>query len=154
MNRLGRVVAKNNHIIVLQLEQTEKCADCPANCNKPLIDLFGLRKKLFTLSNNNNHYQLQDPNQLIGGDVELQQLIHLNIDQNDLMTSSAWLYLLPLVFCLIGVALGHYLGVMMSYYTDLTALLGLALGLSASYQFFHKKNHAKHLKIRPKVTIL
>lgn len=154
MNRLGRVVAKNNHAIVLKLEQTKKCAECPAHCNKPLIDLFSLRRKLFLLTNNNVHYELIDSNQLLGGNAKLDQVIHISINESDLMISSAWMYLLPILICLITIIMGHYLGLFFGVSTDISSFLGLTIGLVVSYVFLRKKISSKHLKIRPKVTIL
>ncbi len=154
MKRLGCVVAKNDHTIVLKLIQTEKCAGCPANCNKPLIDLFGLRKNLFVLSKDNPQYQLIDSDDVIGRAVVLEQLINISIDEKDLMFSSAWLYLLPLILCLIGIVAGHYIGLLLTVSSDLSALLGFVVGLGFSWLFLRRKISTKHLKFRPKVTIL
>lgn len=155
MKRVGSVVAKNNHTIVLKLIQTEKCVGCPAHCNKPLIDWFGLRKNLFVLSMNNPSYQLSDPNNLFKDrKLSLEQLINLRIDEKDLLVSSVWLYFLPLLVCLSGIVIGHYCGQLMSVQTDMTALLGLFVALVLCGLFLRRKITSKHLKFRPKVTIL
>lgn len=154
MNRLGRVVAKNNHALLVKLQQTEKCAECPANCNKPLIDLFSLHNKLFLLTSSNLHYELIDSNKLIGGNIELERLIHISVNQKDLMISSGWMYLLPLIICISAVVIGHFIGVFMNISPDLFALLGLIMGFVISFFLLRKKITTKHLKIRPKVTIL
>ena len=154
MNRLARVVARSDHSVVLKLVQAEKCAGCPANCNKPLIDLFALRKNLFTLSKNNRNYQLIDDSSLLSKPELLDQLISIEIDTNDLMISSALLYLLPLVICLLFLTVGHYAGLYWQLSTDLTALIGLIFGLAVIYFFARRKKSQQHLKFRPKVTIL
>ena len=154
MNRLARVVARSNHAVVLKLVQAEKCADCPANCNKPLIDLFALRNNLFTLSKNNHNYQLIDGNSLLSKDDLLDQLISIEIDADDLFKSSALLYLLPLITCLLFLTLGHFLGIYWQVSTDLMALLGFIFGLVVIYLTAHRKNAQHPLKFRPKVTIL
>lgn len=154
MNRLARVVARSNHTVFLKLVQAEKCAGCPVNCNKPLINLFALRKNLFTLSSNNPSYQLIDDNKLFSEPNLLDQLVNIKIDTHDLMKSSALLYLVPLLICLIFLTLGHFLGAIWLLSTDLTALLGFMFGLLMAYLFTSRKNSQKHLKFRPKVTIL
>ncbi|VAW43655.1 hypothetical protein MNBD_GAMMA02-1024 [hydrothermal vent metagenome] len=154
MNRLARVIARSNHSVVLNLVQAEKCADCPANCNKPLIDLFSLRKNLFTLSKNNRNYQLIDGNGLLSKPTLLDELINIEIDTDDLVKSSALLYLLPLLTCLLFLTIGHFAGLYWNLSTDLMALLGFILGLAVIYLLARRKNNQQHLKFRPKVTIL
>lgn len=154
MKRLGSVVAKNSHTIVVKLIQAERCVGCPVNCNKPLIDLFGMRKNLFVLSKTNQRYDLHDPQHLISDELKLEQLVNININQKDLMLSSLWLYLLPLLICMLGITAGHYLGVQWHTSSDFTALLGLFVGLFVSFMLLREKFNAKHLKFRPKVTIL
>ncbi|MCX7555020.1 SoxR reducing system RseC family protein [Marinicella sp. S1101] len=154
MKRLGSVVAKNSHTIVVKLMQAERCVGCPVNCNKPLVDLFGMRKNLFVLSKKNQRYDLHDPQNLINDELKLEQLVSININQNDLMFSSLWLYLLPLLFCLLGISAGHYLASLWHLSSDFTALLGLFIGLAMSFMLLREKFNAKHLKFRPKVTIL
>jgi len=154
MNRLGRVVARSNHSVVVKLVQAEKCAGCPANCNKPLIDLFALRKNLFTLSKNDRSYQLIDNNDLLSKPVLLDQLVNIEIDKNDLMKSSALLYLLPLLICLLFLTIGHFVGLHWNVSTDLMALLGFMLGLSVVYLWSRRKSTSEDLKYRPRVTIL
>jgi len=154
MNRLARVVARSNHSVVVKLVQAEKCVGCPANCNKPLINLFSLRKNLFTLSKKNRDYQLIDNDDLLLKPGLLDQLISIKIDTNDLMKSSALLYLSPLLTCLLFLSIGHMLGVYWEVSTDLMALIGFMLGLLTVYFLARRKNTQQHLKFRPKVTIL
>ncbi len=154
MNRLARVVAKSNHSVVLELVQAEKCVGCPVNCNKPLIKLFALRKNLLRLSSYDRRYQLINGNKLFSKAQLLNQLVKIEIDAGDLMKSSAILYFLPLVMCLIFLSIGHLVSVYWLLPTDLMALSGLILGLFIFYFFLRKKNIEQHLKFRPKVTIL
>lgn len=153
MKRLARVVAKNNHCVVLELQQAEKCEGCPANCNKPLIDFFALRNNLLTLADNEKSYQLIDDKKILSDSNVLNQMIHLNFDTNDLMKSSALMYLGPLLLLLVFMTLGHFVGSYREFSTDLFALFGFLLGLWLIYQFSGNIKSKLLLKFRPKVTI-
>jgi positive regulator of sigma E activity len=154
MKRLARVIARSGHSVIVKLVQSEKCVGCPTNCNKPLIDLFSLRKNYFTLTANNTDYLLVDEQNLLQQPKLLDQLIQLEINSSDMMKSSALMYFLPLVLCLMLVMIGHYVGLYLNVSSDLMALLGLLLGLIIFYFFVSKKKSSLYLKFRPKVTIL
>lgn len=154
MNRLARVVAKSNHSVVVQLIQAEKCAGCPINCNKPLIDFFALRKNLLTLSKNSLNYQLIDANNQLSCAQLLNQVIKIEINTDDILKSSSILYLLPLLIIVCCLTAGHYAGLLLQISSDLTALAGFIAGLIINYLFFKNFNLKKRLKFRPKVTIL
>ncbi len=154
MKRLAKVVARSHHRMTLQLIKAEKCINCPANCNEPLVDLFALRKNLFTLSKQDSQYHLIDPNNLFTQPRLLDQLVNINIDQHDLMKSSAVLYLLPLTVVMLTLTLGHFLGQWLNVSNDLTALAGFVIGLMVVYKFSQAQTFTKPLKFRPKVTIL
>ena len=154
MIRLAKVVAKSNRFVLLSLLQAEKCVGCPVNCNKPLINFFALRKNLFALSFEHANYQLVDRDDLLSQTDLLGQNVHIEIDNHDLVKSSVWLYLIPLLSSLTFISIGHLIGHHWQISTDLMALLGLIFGLLVFYLFAHRKKNIEHLKFRPKVTIL
>ncbi len=154
MKRLAKVVARSNRFVLLSLIQAEKCVGCPVNCNKPLINFFALRKNLFALSTDHANYQLIDRDDLLSRTDLLDQDINIKIDNNELVKSSVWLYLIPLLVCLMFISIGHLIGQYWQLSTDLMALLGLIVGLFVFYLFAHRKNNIEPLKFRPKVTIL
>ncbi|WP_180236536.1 SoxR reducing system RseC family protein [Marinicella litoralis] len=145
---------QNNHTVTLQLQQQEKCAGCPKNCNEPLFKLFSMKSNRIDLSTDNKQYQLIDGDHLLANKLKIGQLIVLNIDDSDLFRSSALLYFLPLLLILIGVSVGHFVGKWLGLLTDLSALMGLVIGLFTVVFIFKNKIMLKHLKFRPKVTIL
>lgn len=154
MIRQARVLTQQPRSLTLQLVRFEKCAGCPKHCNEPLFDLFGLKKNTFTLSANDPRYQLIDNrHKLSQTDLE-GQLLSLSIDHNDLLKSSALLYLLPLLICLLCLMAGHYLGSVAGLNNDLFALFGLLLGLGLVYVLSQAEFISRSLKFRPKVTIL
>lgn len=153
MNRLTRVVEHNNHSVVLELVQAEKCAGCPAHCNEPLIQLFALKNNRFELNKSNKYFDIEDQHNLFSKNDLTGQMLTLNIPSHSVMLSSGMLYLLPLLSVMLLIVLGHYLGYVGGLNTDLTALVGLFFGLYVSY-VLTQKTTKKHLKIRPKVTIL
>jgi len=154
MNRIASVVSQNNHTVTLQLKKQQKCAGCPSNCNEPLFKLFSVANNRFDLSSNNSQYHLIDSENLLNKQLHQGQMLKLLIDDSDLLVSSVMLYLLPLLLCLIGTTLGHYGGKLWALNTDLSALMGLLLGLLVVVVVFRNKMIKKHLKFRPKVTIL
>ncbi len=154
MIRMAKVVARSNHFVLLSLVQAEKCIGCPVNCNKPLINFFALSKNLFALSNEHVKYELIDQENLLLKKDLLDQDINVQIDSNDLVKSSIWLYLIPLLICLLFISVGHLVGLNWQLSTDLMALLGLITGMLFFYFFARIKNNVEHLKFRPKVTIL
>ncbi len=154
MKRLGRVVARNHRAITLQLIKAEKCANCPANCNEPLVDLFALRKNHFTLDKNASQYKVVDKNDLFHKPKLLDQLVSININNQDLMKSSALLYLVPLMIVLLMLSAGHFLGQLNQWSADLSAAIGFVLGLIIVFFMSQSDSLIKPLKFRPKVTIL
>ncbi len=154
MIRQARVLLQQPHSLTLQLVRFEKCAGCPKHCNEPLFDLFGLKKNTFTLAANDQRYQLIDNQHKLSQTGLEGQLLSLSIDHNDLLKSSMLLYLLPLLICLLCLLAGHYLGTVADWNRDLSALLGLLLGLGMVYVLSQAEIFSKNLKFRPKVTIL
>ncbi len=140
--------------ITLKLIKTENCQGCPLNCNQPLVDLFAMRKHTFELSLKHPQYQLHDPEGLLQHATPSEQEVRLVIDQHDLLTSSAWLYLLPLLVMLLAASAGHWAGQIMAWPVDHMALGGLLVGVAAWALVVRRKNSIKALKFRPKVTIL
>ncbi len=154
MNRLARVVAKSSHSVILDLLQTQKCAGCPSNCNKPLFKLFSLKDNLFTLSTNDRNYELVDEDRVFQEKAQLGQTVQIKIEQLDLLKSSAILYFLPLLICILFITLGHWVGEWLQLSQDLFSFLGLLLGFLTIYVLFTQEIIIKYLKFRPKVTIL
>lgn len=154
MNRFARVVARSNHSVLLNLLPTKKCAGCPSNCNKPLFKLFTLRDNLFTLSTSNSNYELIADQGIFTNEGILGQTINLHIETQDLLKSSAMMYFIPLLICMTSLTLGHLLGSWFELSTDLTSFLGLVFGFVVIYLLFAQEVINKHLKFRPKVTIL
>lgn len=140
--------------ITLKLIRSENCQGCPINCNEPLVDLFAMRKHTFTLTEKHPQYLLNDPEGLLGQPSLLHQQLRLQIDQHDLLTSSVWLYLVPLMVLLLSVSFGHGLALLLGWSVDLMAVLSLLLGVVLWHFFIRTKNLNKPLKFRPKVTIL
>lgn len=154
MNRIARVIAQGKHSVTLQLQKTEKCAGCTSNCNKPLFNLFSMKKNVFTLSQNHQNYQINDQDQLLNKKLSLGHLIGIHISEQDLYLFSGLLYLLPLLLCIGTLSAGHFVGMWLNISSDLTALAGLLLGLGLAYLIMHNDLLMRHLKFRPIVTIL
>jgi positive regulator of sigma E activity len=154
MIRVAKVMAHQAGVITLKLIKTENCQACPINCNQPLVDLFAMRQHTFTLSTNHPQYALSDPEALLSQSHLLHQNLRLQIDQSDLLRSSAWLYLVPLMVLLLSVSIGHGLALFWGWPVDFMALVSLLLGVLIWVMFFRTKNRNKPLKFRPKVTIL
>jgi hypothetical protein len=154
MNRLARVVALNGQSVTLKLLKSENCAGCPSNCNEPLIDLFSLKSNQLIMNTAAKHYQLTDPDGILLNPNYLNHTINFTIEEQDLLKSSGMLYLLPLIACLMFLTMGHYLGGYLGWSQDVTALLGLMVGLFVSYVLLKNKKLKENLNFRPKVTIL
>ncbi len=154
MNRLTRVVAQGKHSVTLQLQETEKCAGCTGSCNKPLFNLFAMKKNVFTLSQNHQNYQLNDQNNLMKKKLSLGQLIGIHISEHDLYRFSGLLYLLPLIICIGTLSVGHFIGKWLGFNNDVTAMMGLLLGFGLVYLMMRKDLFSLNLKFRPIVTIL
>ncbi|MEZ5472966.1 MAG: SoxR reducing system RseC family protein [Marinicella sp.] len=154
MNRVARVVAQGRDSVTLQLQKVEKCAGCTGNCDKPLINLFSMKKSVFILSHNHTNYQIDDKAGLLSQKLSLGQLLVIHISDRDLSTFSGLLYLLPILLFIATLSAGHYVGKWLGLETDLTALFGLLLGFCLVFLIMKSNLIAQHLKIRPLVTIL
>ncbi len=154
MIRKAKVLKQNKHAVTLELVRNEKCVGCPKHCNEPLIDLFALKKNSFTLSPAEPGYQLVDPKNLLSKPGLVDQVIAIAINPNDLLKSSLFMYIVPLLVCLVCLILGHLIGAAIGWHADLMALLGLLTGLYATYLLARSKIAQRLLKFRPKVTIL
>jgi len=154
MNRVAKVMALQSGTITLKLIKAKNCQGCPINCNQPLVDLFALRQNTFTLSANHPQYELSDPEALLQQSDLVDQKVTLMINPNDLLTSSARLYLLPLLLLLLALSGGHFISQWLGWPSDLMALFALLIGVGCWHFIIRRKMTIKPLKFRPKVTIL
>ncbi|MFC3193684.1 SoxR reducing system RseC family protein [Marinicella sediminis] len=153
MKRQALVVSHDGHSLTLRLQQTARCAGCPKNCNEPLFSLFGGRSDELTLSENHPDYQLNSDDGLFEQPMS-GQLVELSFDLQQLMSTSARFYLMPLVLMVVFALLGHVTASKLSFNTDVGALFGVLVSWYLSFQLMRGKIFPKVLKNRPKVTIL
>lgn len=154
MNRHARVVAQGDHSVTLQLQEQKKCAACPGNCNKPLFNLFSMNKNLFTLNKQHSKYQIIDQGGLLSKKLTVGYPLVIQISEQELFQFSGLLYLMPLILSVACLTFGHYLGKWLGASTDLISLLGLMAGMFLAYLSIRSNFFTRHLKFRPKVTIL
>jgi len=153
MIRTAKVLKVEPDAVTFELVKTPNCAGCPINCNRPLVDFFGLHNQTFSLSFEHPEYDLSDPEQTLGQNPTPGQLIKMQIDTQDVMYSSAWLYLWPLFCAMVGLVIGYVLGSIWQA-GNLLALGSMMLMLYFSQPIKNTFLSPKGLKFRPKVTIL
>jgi len=153
MIRTAKVLKVERDAITFELVRTPNCIGCPINCNRPLVDFFGLHNQTFSLSFEHPEYDLTDPEQALSQNPIPGQQIKMQIDTQDVMYSSAWLYLWPLFCAMVGLVVGYGLGAIWQA-ENLFAVVSMLLSLYFSQPIKKLFLSSKGLKFRPKVTIL
>ena len=115
----GKVVAIDQQRIWVETFQTSSCTACSAKVGcgtKVLNSLFSGKRHYVEVGHND---QLPA--------VKLYDEVEIAIPENIMLSSSFWVYLLPLVFMLAGAFLGNSF-----HSSDLGSISGAALGLIAA----------------------
>jgi len=154
MKRQARVIDQSADVVTLKLLKNSNCESCVSHCNDSLINLFGLKNNVFKLSVKDDAVAIVNSEKIFTNRCLIGQTIEMSVTQSDVLKSSLILYIIPLLFCLFGLTLGHYFSVYLNLNTDIGALVGLILCLLIVTIYYPSEHFKKHLKFSPKVTIL
>ncbi len=151
MIRWATITDKTADAVQLKVLKASSCDGCQLHCDKPLFDIFKLKRDQFWVTKTSHQVQWINADLLFSDDRQIGHRVGLELSENYLLKSTFLVYILPLLLSFISMLAGQWAFVQMELAADLGALLGFVGGFVTYYFWMQIKGSSKNL---PKVTFL
>jgi positive regulator of sigma E activity len=146
VKRTARIIRVTPDYLEAVIEKPLACAGCTGSCHRNIVHWLSGRNQdrliIYRQASGKkaasaalSQGQIVDAQQFFPENPSVGQRFGVEFDESSLLRSAFWLYAMPLMLMLAGLAIGYFLFRSLGYSADLGGLLGLLCGLLASRWF-------------------